>query len=38
MRFEAKSVEKVNEMIDVFYEVLKVRDEFDVEPILGLKM
>lgn len=37
MRFEAKSEDRINEMIDVFYDVVKGRDYFDAEGILGLK-
>lgn len=38
MRFESDSVEKVNELIDIMYDVASGRDYFDESEILGLKV
>jgi phosphomannomutase/phosphoglucomutase len=37
LRFESDSQEKVNKLVDIFYEVVSGRDYFDAEPLLGVK-
>ncbi len=37
LRFESDSQEKVNKLVDIFYEVVSGRDYFDAEPLLSVK-